>query len=262
MTAEYKASVAMLMPETGLTDQPNPTTWSLLAAPVDDLSKSPLLYGTVRRVTFLALTGQQSYDQTPATTAPAPTAVSGQELVLRGAGIHDTDEVFLVTVQPDGTEIEQDITSWKVPLIHPYPTAPTGGVPVALRPPDAPGVCPPPGRYLLRLGRPSDPGWRSNPVPLSIAPWLDPAPGPLLSADGSGLYTCAAVNVPSSGAEVRLGTALLKRRASGTPTFGEWRLAGTTLTFKAPKGLASGEHAVRIRAADVEADPALWAAVP
>jgi hypothetical protein len=262
VAAQYRASVAMLEPETGATAQPKPTTWSLLAAPTDGDHSLPFLYGTVRRVFFQAPAGQRSYDQTPASAAPAPAAVAGQEFVLRGSGILSNDQVFLVTVQPDGTEVEQDVTSWKVALVHPYPAPPADGVPIGLRPPDTPpGASPPPGRYMLRLGRPAQPGWRSNSVPVSIAPWLDPSAGPLLTAGGGGLYTCTSANVPAAGVDLRLGSALLVRR-NAAPNPGEWRLSGSTITFKAPPGLPSGQYAVHLRAADVEADPALWAVVP
>ena len=261
MTAQYKATVALLTPETGTTAQPHPTQWTFLAAPTaNGDGVHPHLYGTIRRVVFQAPSGQRAYDQTPGATAPAPVAIPGQELVLRGVGIADTDEVFLVTVLPDGTETEQDVTAWKVPLVTPYPSPPGDGVPVGLRPPLV--GAPAPGRYLLRLGRPAEPGWRSNGVPVAIAPWLDPTGGPLLTAGGGGIYTCSARNVPGTGAELRLGSVLLARRTSGTPSPGEWRLSGTTLRFAAPGGLPAGQYALRLRARDVEADPTLWAVVP
>lgn len=252
MTAEYKASVAMLLPETGAVAHPNPTTWSLLAAPEDDLGETPLLYGTVRRVSFMAPAGARSYDQTPASTSPAAAPVIGQEFILRGRGLLETDDVFLVTPQPDGTETEQDIASWRLVSVG-------GGEPIVLRPPPTPGECPEPGRYLLRIGRGT---LRSNAVPVLIAPWVDFSAGPLLAPDGSGLYEAFAVNVPAAGATVRLGTALLRRITSGAPAAGEWRLVGSnTLRFRPPTGTPPGQYALRLRAADVEADPAVWAVV-
>jgi hypothetical protein len=264
MTAQYRVGVALLMPETGLTDQPHPTTWSLgagPAAPPDD--GMPTLYGTSRRVSYVAPAGPLVFDQLPASGAPAPAGATGQEFMLRGSGLADTDVVYLVTYAPDGTRTETDITAtWKQPLTPAYQVLPVDGVPFMLRVPSAPpGAVPPPGRYGLRVGRPSAPGWRSPTVPFMIAPWADSSGGPLLNPSGSGLFTITTANVPASGAEVRLGTVQLSRITSGSPGPGQWRLSGTTLRFRAPGALPAGQYAVRVRAADVEADPAQWAVV-
>jgi hypothetical protein len=262
-TAQYRVGVAMLMPETGLTDQLPPTVWMLAAGPAADTDPSrPVLYGTSRRVGYAAPAGATEFDQTPASTAPAPAPVTGQEFFLRGRGLADTDVVYLVTYQPDGTETETDVTSWKRPLVPPYPAVPVDGVPFVLRPPvTPPGDCPPPGRYGLRVGRPSDPGWRSDTVPFTVAPWIDPTGGPLCTAS-SGIYTLTVANVPAAGADLRLGTAPLSRITSGTPAGGQWLASGATVTFAAPTGLPTGQYAVRLRAGDIEADPAQWAVVP
>lgn len=261
MTAQYKATVALLMPETGAVDQRKPTEWALLPAPVQEFDgERPMLFGTIRRVRFQGPSGPGTYDLTPASGAPAPAGVTGQEITLRGLGLADVDRVFLVTIHADGTETEQNITAWKQPLAHPYPSIPADGVPLRLRPDAA--TCPDPGRYMLRVGRPGDPAWRSNPVPVSIAPWIDPAGGPLLTPSGAGVYSCPAANVPASGAQLRLGTVPLSRRASGTPNPGQWVRSGGNVRFKPPTNLPAGDYAVRLRIHDIEADPALWAVVP
>lgn len=263
MTAQYKASVVLMTPETGTRQQPKPTMWSLTAAPQDGFGDGfhPHLVGTSRRVDFEAPAGPRLYDQTPASMAPAPAGVAEQEVVLRGGAITDTDTVFLVTHHPDGTETEQDVTGWKVALTHPFPSAPSGGVPFRLRPPATPGACPPAGRYTLRIGRPAEPAFRSNDVPVSIAPWIDPSSGPTITPV-AGLFTCTVANVPATDAELRLGSVRLSRRPAGAPAAGEWQLTGATLTFRPPTRLAAGQYAVRLRAADIEADPALWAVIP
>ena len=97
-------------------------------------------------------------------------------------------------------------------------------------------------------------------MPLDIAPWVDPAGGPLTAAGG--VYTLTVRNVPGSGAELRLGTVPLTQVTSGTlPQPGQWQLSGTTLTFAAPAILPTGHYPVRLRAADIEAHPAQWAKV-
>jgi hypothetical protein len=256
LTAEYKVSVAMLMPEGGLLDPGIVQSYTLLSAPAPASDGStPELFGTSRTVTYAAPAGSRTFEITPASAAPA----TGQDFTLRGAFDTDTDHVQLVTTAPDGTETEQDITGWIVPLANPYPTPPSGGIPIRLRPPTTPGACPPPGRYRLALSRPAQPGWRSNKVPLSIAPWVDPTGGPLLTAGGGGAFSLTAAGVPATGAELRLGTVQL-RRVGGAPNAGEWTLAGSTVQFKPPP-IPAGTYAIRLRAADIEADPALWAVV-
>jgi Pvc16 N-terminal domain len=260
MTAQYKATVAMLTPESGAADPPNPSEWALLPAPVAPVNGDrPMLFGTIRRVRFQAPLGPGTYDLTPATGAPAPAGAPDQEITLRGVGVADADKVFLVTTHADGTQTKQEISAWKQPLANPYPSLPPDGVPLRLRP--DPATCPDPGRYMLCVGRPGDPTWRSNPVPVSIAPWIDPSGGPLLTPTGAGVYSCPAVNVPASGAQLRLGTVPLSRRASGTPNPGQWVRSGGNVRFRPPPSLPSGNYAVRLRVNDIEADPALWAVI-
>jgi hypothetical protein len=118
------------------------------------------------------------------------------------------------------------------------------------------------GRYELRVARPALPGFRSNPVPLSVAAWVDPAGGPLLAA-GGGVYTLSVRGVPADGAELSLGPATLIRIADGAvPAAGQWQHSANTITLVAPASLPAGQYQVRLRVADVESDPAQWAVVP
>lgn len=263
--AQYRAGVAMLMPESGLTDEPNPTTWTVLSQPAGwdaGDATDPVLFGTSRHVEYtVPVTGPRVFDQTPATAAPAPSSATGQSFLLRGRQLADADAVYLVTYGPGGAETETDITAaWKQPLAPPYPTVPANGVPIMLRPPAPPAACPPPGQYGLRVGQPGQPTWRSATVPFAIAPWIDPTGGPLLNAS-AGIFTLTVANVPATGAKLRLGTMPLAQVASGPPTAGQWLLSGTTVTFAAPTALPSGTYSVGLRAANVEADPAQWAVI-
>ncbi len=265
-TAQYRAGVAMLLPEPGpLTSPPHPTMWTIVSQPAtwDPDASDPVLYGTSRRVTYTApVTGVREFDQFPASAAPAP-AAAGQSFMLRGHYLADADPVYLVEYGPGGAETETDITAtWKQPLAPPYTTVPVGGVPFMLRPPPTPpGACPPPGQYGLRVGQPGKPAWRSATVPFSIAPWIDPAGGPLLNPSG-GTYSFTSTNIPATGAELRLGTVPLTQITSGAPAAGQWVLGGATVTFAAPAWLPAATYAIRLRAGNVEADPALWAVVP
>jgi hypothetical protein len=276
MTAEYRVAVAFLTPERLPAAPPHPTTWSLSS---DQIPSNPPLsvpgatapqpVTTWRRVTYVAppspgMPPTRSFDLVPASAAPAPPG-AGQTVTVRGTGLADADAVYLVSIDSVGTLTEVDVTSWTVPLVTPYPSTPSGGVPVRVRPPAtagaAPANCPPPGHYYLRFGTPADPSWRSALVAFDLAAWLDPTGGPVLSPSG-GVYTCTAVGVPASGAEVRLATVALLQTVSAVPGPGEWHLSGTVLTFAAPTGMPTGTYAVRVRGGDVESDPALWAAVP
>jgi hypothetical protein len=83
----------------------------------------------------------------------------------------------------------------------------------------------------------------------------------VISPTAAGIYSVGVNNVPSAGTEVRLGTILLAPKPSGLLSPGQWQLSGTTLRFKAPASLPSGQYAVRVRSAEVEADPSVWITV-
>ena len=267
-TAQYRVGVVFLTGQEPPAPQPHPASWTIAAVPaaLPTDPAMPHLLGTRRTVTYIVPSGSgmaaaQPYEQSPATTAPAPASVAGQEVTVDVRGLADTDHVLLVSFDDDGAPVETDVTTWKVPLIHPYPAPPGSGVPLVIRPPDTPGF-PPPGRYQIKVARPTAPGWRSEGVPIGIAAWVDPADGPRVAAGTGGIYTLTVRNVPASEAELRLGTVPLASVASGTvPQSGQWQVSGTTLTFAAPAVLPTGLYPVRLRAADIEADPAKWAEV-
>lgn len=265
-TAQYRVSVVFLSPDSVPEPEPPVTAINLAAAPGDPVADSslPHLLATRRTVNYVAPgPSTRIFQQSPASTAPAPTGVGGQVFSLDGFMVADTDHVLLVSYDAAGVATETDVTAtWKVPVTPPYPSPPTHGVPFLLRPPAGAGT-PVPGRYELVVTRPSVPGLRSNPVPLNVAPWINPAGGPLLNHTGAGSYTMDVRNVPDAGASLRLGAVELVRVASGTtPNPGEWQCTGgTTITFAVPAGTPPGHHQIGLRAGDVEADPALWAVV-
>lgn len=264
-TAQYRVTVVFLTPPDLPPPAPPVTSVNLVSAPTDPPADPslPRLLSTRRTVNYvLPGPANKIFQQSPASTAPAPAGVGGQVFELDALMLADTDHVRLVSYDSNGVATETDVTAtWKVPLTLPYPSPPARGVPFLLRPPA--GTATPAGRYELVVTRPSEPGWRSNAVPISIAPWIDPSGGPLLTASGAGIYTFAVRNVATSGASLRLGTVELTRIASGaTPDPGEWQCSGGSLiTFAAPENLPAGNHQIGLRVADVEADPALWAVV-
>lgn len=135
-----------------------------------------------------------------------------------------------------------------------------GDPPFRLTPPTG-GGAPVPGRHEVVLTRPSEPGWQSNAVPLNVASWIDPAGGPLVTANAQGRFSVTVGNVPSVGVLLRLGATALTRITSGAPQPGQWRLQGSTLTFSAPAGTTPGTYLLGLRANDIEADPVKWAVV-
>jgi hypothetical protein len=255
-TAQYRVSVAFLTPETVPPGAPEVTAMNLAAAPVALAGGRPpaRLFATRRTLSHIepgpvAATLQQS----PATTAPAPAAAgAGQQFVLDGAGVADTDHVVLVSY-PGGVRTETDVTAtWLAVPGVPFRLAPPAGVNAPL-----------PGRYEMALTRPTEPGWQSNSVPLNIAVWIDPAGGPTLTTDGQGRFTMAVGNLPASGVMLRLGASELTRIADGAlPQPGEWECTGgSQVRFAAPSGTAPGTYLVGVRANEVEADPTKWAVV-
>jgi hypothetical protein len=267
-TAQYRVTVVFLTPPDLPPPAPEVTSVNLVSAPADLAGPAsdptlPRLLSTRRTVSYVAPgPASLAFTQAPASTAPAPAGAGGQTVELDALMLADGDHVLLVSYDADGTATETDVTAdWKIPLDPLYPSPPAHGVPFRLRPPA--GTAIPPGRYELVATRPSAPGWRSNAVPLSVAPWIDPSGGPLLHASGDGVYTLDAANVPTAGAVLRLGAVELTRIASGAdPDPGEWQCSGGSLiTFAAPAGTPAGAHQISLRAADVEADPALWALV-
>jgi hypothetical protein len=266
-TAQYRVSVAFLSPDRVPAGAPKVASYTLTSAPaaLGGPADLPLLLSTRRTLQYTGPgPSTELVSLSPAITAPAPNGVGGQEVVLDALRLADTDQLLLVERPLVGPPVITDVTAtWKVAQPIPYPApGPTGGVPFTVRVPDG-QAAPPPGRYELAVARPSVPGWRSIGVPLMIAPWIDPAGGPLLSA-GGGVYSLATRNVPVSGAALRLGTVELTRVASGVvPAAGEWECnsAGTAITFAAPLDTPSGQHQIGLRAGEVEADPARWAVV-
>ncbi|MBV9823738.1 MAG: DUF4255 domain-containing protein [Actinobacteria bacterium] len=263
-TAQYRVSVVFLTPPELPPPAPPVTAVNLAAAPSDPPADAslPRLLATRRTVGYLAPgPANRIVQQSPASTAPAPNGVPGQVVELAGELLADTDRVLLVSYDPAGAATETDVTGWKVPVNPPYPAPPARGVPFLLRPPA--GTATPAGRYQLVVTRPSVPGWRSNPVPVAVAAWVDPSGGPLLHAAGNGVYTMAVRNVAHTGARLRLGTVELSRIAAGAdPDPGEWQCSGGSLiTFVPPADLPAGTHQIGLRVGDVEADPALWAVV-
>jgi hypothetical protein len=98
-------------------------------------------------------------------------------------------------------------------------------------------------------------------MPLSIAPGVNAAGGAVLTPP----YAVTGTGFGAGDLEVLLGTVPLQRANAGPPGAGEFFVQpnGTALTIAPPAGLPSGAtYQIRVRAAGIEADPALWLKAP
>src|SRR5258708_180348 len=253
-TSQYRVSVIFLTPDKLPVGAPQVTAYNLgsgPSAPVKDASL-PRLLATRRTVTFVAPGPvTRAFHQVPASTAPAPPAVTGQTVELAGIMLADTDHLILISYSPSGVATEADVTAtWKVAITPPYTTPPANGVPILLPAPGG-GGAPKPGRYGVTVSRPSMPGWRAQPVPLNVAPWINPSGGPLLNAV-AGLYSLNVRGVSASVATLRVGTVQLKRLPDGSaPAAGEWQRSGNNITFRVLGGTPAGNHQIGLRVSGV-----------
>jgi hypothetical protein len=259
-TAQYRVSVVLMDAQEPPAAAPEVDEYTLTAGPAEPAGDPtlPRLLVTRRTVTYTIPGGaQRSYEQSPATLAPAP-AAAGLRARVDGLLLDEADQLLLVS-RAGGVVTETDVSSWKVAHNPPYPTPPAHGVPFTLRMPVNAPVAP--GRYELTVARAALPGFRAPSVPIAIGAWVDPAPGPEISPAG-GVYTIGVRGVRASGAELQVGPAPLARIAAGAaPGPGQWQHSSNTITFATPAGLPAGSHRITLRADGVESDPALWAVV-
>src|SRR5258708_17539599 len=141
-TSQYRVSVIFLTPDKLPVGAPQVTAYNLgsgPSAPVKDASL-PRLLATRRTVTFVAPGPvTRAFHQVPASTAPAPPAVTGQTVELAGIMLADTDHLILISYSPSGVATQPPVTApWNVPITPPYPPPPPHTLPILLR---APGGC-------------------------------------------------------------------------------------------------------------------------
>ena len=126
-----------------------------------------------------------------------------------------------------------------------------------------PAGAPEPGVYQLRVGSGAlgSPGAvRSGATPFSVAAYVDPAGGPVLS--GAAPYTITGSGFVSGAADVFVGTEALAE-IGAAPAAGQASLAasGNALSFTPPAGPAGTVLPLRVRVNGIESDPALWVAL-
>ena len=189
-----------------------------------------VLLGTFRQGSYIGPAGEEvTFTQEPATVAP------GQQVWLLGANLSGAPVALI-----SGTGTVSDITGW---VVEP-PSSPSRiviEVPSGAGSP--PGLPPAAGQYQVRVG--------TNQVPLNIAPWVDPSPGPIVS--GTALALTGAGFAPGQ-LEIAVGVTPVPAGQVTVAAGG----ASVSFTYPDPDVAAGTVLPISVRVAGVEADPALW----
>jgi hypothetical protein len=192
-----------------------------------------------------------TYDVSPAVIRPGGSfAVFGSDLDQP-----TTQSMFLI----DAAGVESDITPWKGPAAGNTAARVILTLPAAIGalPAGAPGS----GVYLLRAG--DGAGHRSNAVTVLVTAGINAPPVPWNQV--AGLFTFTGAGFISGALELLLDTVALTAIApGGAPAAGEFapNAAGTSISFRAPAGLAAGVYTVRLRVKGIEGPPVGMASVP
>jgi hypothetical protein len=124
----------------------------------------------------------------------------------------------------------------------------------------APADAPAAGVYQLRVGSGalgSSGAVRSGSVSISVAAYVDPSAGPVLS--GSAPFTVTGAGFLVGVTEVLVGTIALSDVASA-PAAGQVSIesSGASFSLAPPAGTSGQVLPVRVRVNGIESDPALW----
>jgi hypothetical protein len=227
----------------------------------------PVLFGTFREGSYTGPDGKQ-IPFGGSITGPdgelIPLGLSNTVLVpnqnawLLGWDLGTSGESDSVYLLPAAGGSETDVTAWIVPsqssaakfmLMLPATVGTVAG----------PAQSPPPGVYQMRVGSgtPSSTGaTRSGSISVSVAAYVDPAPGPVLS--GSAPFTVTGAGFTAGATEILVGTVALTS-VSGTPAAGQVNIeSATSFSFTPPAGPSGTVLPVRVRVNGIESDPALW----
>jgi Pvc16 N-terminal domain len=254
MSVVYRAAVVLMDPDQMPGPAPDTTAFSVAVTPVSLPVPAgyPAVFGLFREGAYQGPSGAAvPFAQSPATIAPGQSAsLLGSDLGTSGV----SDSVYLLP-PAGGTEV--DVTAWAV-------TADSSPAKFMLTLPSAvaapPAGAPAPGVYQLRVGSGAAGGpnaTRSGSVPVSVAAYVDPSAGPMLT--GSAPFTVTGAGFEPGATEVLVGTVALAP-VSGAPSPGEVSVdpSGTSFAFAPPPGTAGTVLPVRVRVNGVESDPALW----
>jgi hypothetical protein len=262
LSAVYRAAVVFIEPEPGPAPGPPVSLVDLAVAP-GVAAPVPQLLSTQREVSYTTPSGALvTFMQDPATVA------AGGKVQLVGTGLDTVAQERLILAGPYPVTAETDVTQWLAVRPQPAPaTLRTVNLPAATGTP--PAGAPAPGRYTVRLEGTTAVGDRkvtavggrafsTANVPLNIAAGVSAATGPLLT--GAARYTVTGTGFAATDLEVLLGTVPLQPSGAAAATAGRFSVGGngTALTIVPPAGLKAGTYQIRVRAAGIESDPALW----
>jgi Pvc16 N-terminal domain len=263
MSLVYRAAVVFIDPDPMPAPAPPVKTVSLVPLPPrqpsPDTGGQPVLFGTFRDSSYIGEDGAAvPIAQSPATVAPGQTA----RLVGSGLGVTGiSDSVYLVA--PGGGP-ETDVTAWAVVADSSGTTSlavDSGGTTLQLTLPSLVGTpparAPAAGVYQLRVGSGvhGSPGaTRSGSIAISIAAFVSPAGGPVLTA-----FSVSGIGFLPGATEVLVGATELTETPA-PPGPGQFSVAapGTSFTFSLPPGPTGTVLPVHVRVNGIESDPALW----
>jgi hypothetical protein len=261
MAVIYRVAVVLIDPDQlpKSATVPETTAFSVSADPVPLPLPSPgptdypVLFGTFRDGSYTGPTGQ------PVPFALSNTAlVPGQNAWLLGSDLGTSgvsDHVYLLPAA-GGTEI--DVTAWVVPA-ESSPAKFVLALPARVATAASSTRSPRPGGYQLRVGSGTlgSPGaTRSGSVAVTVAAYVNPAPGPVLS--GTPPFAVTGAGFVPGATQVLVGTVALTG-VSGPPAAGQVSLgSGTSFTFAPPAGPAGIVLPLRVLVNGIESDPALW----
>lgn len=260
MSVVYRAAVVFIdpdqMPESASIVKTKTVTLAAnpveLPLPPPGPAGYPVLFGTSQQGSHTGPTGAgEPFSLSNVALEP------GQRVTLLGSDLGvsgESDSVYLLAA--DGTG-EVDITAWTVPADS-TPAKFVLGLPPAVGTP--PAGSPPPGVYQLRVGTGAlgSPGAkRSGSIPVTVAAYVNPAAGPVLS--GSPPFTVTGAGFIAGKTEVLAGTTALSV-VSAAPTTGQVRIdpSGTSFAFAPPAGPPATVLPLRVRVNGIESAPALW----
>jgi Pvc16 N-terminal domain len=212
----------------------------------------PVVFGSTSDASYVDVTDTEvTLTRSPAVVAPS------QILTLSGAGLGTpavSDSVYLLS---PGGAAEVDVTTWaqaadSTPAKFALTLPNTTGAP--------PAAAPAPGVYQVRVGsgQAGSPGAvRTGATPLSVAAYVNPTGGPVLS--GAASYTVNGIGFVPGATEVFVGTVALTSTA-GAPTAGQVNVAanGTSFQFAPPAATPGTVLPIRVLVNGIESNPALW----
>ena len=254
LSAVYRAAVILIEPEQGPQPAAEVTFVDLTVVP-GTAAPVPQLLSTHREVQYTAPGGDTvRFVQDPAAVA------AGGEVWLMGTGFDTIAAERLILTGPYPGNGQTDVSAWLVPPPQPVPAtrravslpAATGALPAG---------APAPGRYSVRLEGTigaGGPPFSTSDVPLSVAPGVSAAGGPVLPAAAS--YVVTGTGFTPDQIEVLLGTIPLVPAGGAAPAPGQFAVnqVGTAVTLVPPAALRAGTYQVRVRVAGIEYDPAIW----